>query len=136
MSNRFDLYDFYIATSFLFYTELSGFKASFCLFLFFRMSSSVCGSMAWPGTHTAGVCPTESCPTSTEAAPRVPGRATCPPTCQHTQHQEPGLTWHSRACTLPCSELRQAGVNSLIGGWSKKGKRRQNGVEGLLFLLG
>ncbi|XP_060014688.1 delta(14)-sterol reductase TM7SF2 isoform X4 [Lagenorhynchus albirostris] len=100
------------------------------------MSSSVCGSMAWPGTHTAGVCPTESCPTSTEAAPRVPGRATCPPSCQHTQHQEPGLTWHSRACTLPCSELRQAGVNSLIGGWSKRGKRRQNGVEGLLFLLG
>ncbi|XP_067604510.1 delta(14)-sterol reductase TM7SF2 isoform X9 [Pseudorca crassidens] len=100
------------------------------------MSSSVCRSMAWPGTHTAGVCPTESCPTSTEAAPRVPGRATCPPSCQHTQHQEPRLTWHSRACTLPCSELGQAGVNSLIGGWSKRGTRKQKGVEGLLFLLG
>uniref|UniRef100_A0A667GZT7 Delta(14)-sterol reductase TM7SF2 n=1 Tax=Lynx canadensis TaxID=61383 RepID=A0A667GZT7_LYNCA len=69
------------------------------------MNSSAYRSTAWPGRSTAGACLTESCPTSTEAAPPTPGGGTCPPARQRTQHQEPG--------PLPCSELPQAGVNSL-----------------------
>lgn len=81
------------------------------------MSSSVYRSMAWPGTNTAGGCPTESCPMSTEVAPRTPGRAYAGrPICQHTQHQGPGHAWDFRAGTLPHPELQQAAVNSLRQG--------------------
>ncbi|KAM5225391.1 delta(14)-sterol reductase TM7SF2 isoform 3-T3 [Hipposideros larvatus] len=38
-------------------------------------SSSAYRNTAWPGKNTAGVCLTESCPTSTEAAPPTPGRS-------------------------------------------------------------
>nr|XP_020771997.1 delta(14)-sterol reductase isoform X1 [Odocoileus virginianus texanus] len=96
------------------------------------MSGSVCRSTAWPGKNTAGVCPTESCPTSTEAAPDTPGGGTCPPSCQHTRHQEPACTRDTRACTVACPELQNTGMNSRIGGWSKGEMKPvlQNGVGG------
>ena len=96
------------------------------------MSGSVCRSTAWPGTNTAGACPTESCPMSTEAAPDTPGGGTCLPSCQHTWHQEPACARDTRACTLPCPELQNTGMNSLIGGWSKGEMKPvlQNGVGG------
>ncbi|XP_063083571.1 delta(14)-sterol reductase TM7SF2 isoform X4 [Cavia porcellus] len=53
-------------------------------------SCTACRSTAGPGMHTASVCPTASCPTSTEQGPGSQD------------------TWGLQACTPPCPELDQA----------------------------